>query len=847
MWVLPNRFYFTKWFYQTFHPKNYENPKFEPAQLLIKDYIKYDSPYRGILVYHGLGVGKTASSILATDSFVNHHKKVIVLLPSSLEPNYRKELNKFSTTGAFLRKKWYYVEAKTFEEQDLLQQEFKLTKTFLTEFDNKLWLPYLPKNLTSNQTTLYSQLTEPQREKADKLYQHIFNNRYTFIHYNGLNYKHLDKMENLFDDSIIVIDEVHTFISRVVNGGKIARRLYNLLIGAKNPKFVLLSGTPVINHPFELAYTLNLLRGPMTEYTVTTLKNKFLPPLNEIITSLDTLYHSIDTLELSPDATELTFTLLPKGYVRQSQASIEIVKGRTATPDGIVNHLKANYPINLRYKTNQYTAFPDKKETFAKYFLESEANAEQFMRRLQGIVSYYRISDEELFPKAFPMITKKIEMSPHQFQYYTEVRNTEIKQDEYMKRKKKQEDIFSTSSSYRAYSRMACNFVFPEEIPRPFPKEIKAKILRREIDIEQDDEEEDETPAAPDIQKLYEQELKQALAKLKANPTYLEGEGLYQCSPKLHTLLHDLANHPKAKSLLYSQFRTVEGLRLVKMVLENAGWVELDFKKQGNEWVIQDAKKVLDPIYDHKRFITFGDKDKTDLLINLFNADFKFLPPSIQSQLTHHKENLHGKLVSLLMISQSGAEGLNLRNVRYVYLLEPFWNQVRIDQVIGRAIRKRSHLELPPEERTVQVILYLSTFSPKQAKANKTIYFKDAGKTTDENILDLAARKNEIIQYLLGLMKSNAVDCIFHAEKNKVRCYMPPENAPPEYLAYKSDITQDSTLKPFALQEITKRIKGQAVLYNDTKYVKLPEQNILYDYHAYKYANVLIPIETLQS
>jgi hypothetical protein len=863
MWVLPNRFYFTKWFYQHFHPENYTKDKFDPSQQLIKDFITYDSPYRGILVYHGLGVGKTASSILATDGFVNHHKKVVILLPSSLEANYRKELEKFSTTGHLLRKKWYFVELTTLEQQDAVMQTFKLTKSFLTDNDNKLWLPYLPPTLTALKESTYKNLLEGQQEKAKQIYQHIFDQRYTFLHYNGLNYKQLDKLTHAFEDAIVVIDEVHTFISRVVNGGKVARRLYNMLIEQTNTKFVLLSGTPVINHPFELCYTLNLLRGPITEYRVTALKDQTLPDATTLLTNLGPIAQSIDTLELSPDNTSLTFTLLPTGFLRASPDSvtIELIKGKTLTPDKVIQQLKTIAPISIRYKTTEYTALPDKKEQFLQHFLDStdplhptikHDHAAQFMQRIQGIVSYYRIADEDLFPKPLPPIYKNIHMSPHQFQYYAEVRNKEIKQDEFLKKKRKQQDdLFKTTSSYRAYSRMACNYVFPEEIPRPFPKDIKLKILRKELDLEQEDTDEEEEPSAPtsaQTTKLYEQELKKTLSALQQNPEYLTGEKLYQSSPKLHTLLTDLTNRPTTKSLLYSQFRTVEGLRLVKMVLEAAGWVELDLKKQANEWVIQDAKHVLDPKYDHKRFITFGDKEKTDMLINLFNADLKFLPQSIQEQLKTYKqtENLRGKLASLLMISQSGAEGLNLRNVRYVYILEPFWNQVRIDQVIGRAIRKRSHLELPPEERNVQVIIYLATLSPKQLKANKTLQFKDNGQTTDETILALATRKNEIIQYFLTLLKSNAVDCVFHAAQNKplqhgYRCYMPPENIPHHQLAYKPNLQDDSSLKPFGLTELTKTIKGQAVLYNNKKYVKLPNDDSLYDYQAYIHARALMP------
>ena len=61
-----------------------------------------------------------------------------------------------------------------------------------------------------------------------------------------------------------------------------------------------------------------------------------------------------------------------------------------------------------------------------------------------------------------------------------------------------------------------------------------------------------------------------------------------------------------------------------------------------------------------------------------------------------------------MIISSAGAEGISLSCVRQVHILEPFWNYVRIDQVLGRAIRMKSHLNLPKEDRNVEQYLYLS-------------------------------------------------------------------------------------------------------------------------------------------
>ncbi len=56
-----------------------------------------------------------------------------------------------------------------------------------------------------------------------------------------------------------------------------------------------------------------------------------------------------------------------------------------------------------------------------------------------------------------------------------------------------------------------------------------------------------------------------------------------------------------------------------------------------------------------------------------------------------------------LIISAAGREGINLRGVRNVFLLEPGWNNANKMQALARAIRFRSHEHLPPDERNVTV------------------------------------------------------------------------------------------------------------------------------------------------
>ena len=77
---------------------------------------------------------------------------------------------------------------------------------------------------------------------------------------------------NPFDNKVIIVDEAHNFVSRIVNKmGKpdsLNQRLYEYLMTAENCRIVLLTGTPIINYPNEIGILFNILRGYIKTFTV---------------------------------------------------------------------------------------------------------------------------------------------------------------------------------------------------------------------------------------------------------------------------------------------------------------------------------------------------------------------------------------------------------------------------------------------------------------------------------------------------------------------------------------------------------------------------------------------------
>jgi hypothetical protein len=181
----------------------------------------------------------------------------------------------------------------------------------------------------------------------------------------------------------------------------------------------------------------------------------------------------------------------------------------------------------------------------------------------------------------------------------------------------------------------------------------------------------------------------------------------------------------KGPVLLYTNYVLMEGLEIFKIYLNQFGFSKYKDNKSG---------------IDKYRYAEFhGGIDKNERQIN--------------KEVYNKTENKDGSIIKIMMISPAGAEGISLRNTREVHIMEPYWNEVRIEQMIGRAIRYCSHKDLPLEERVVLVYRYISV------RTNNKI-------TTDQYINKKALEKENLINSYLNAVKEAAIDCVLFQSQN---------------------------------------------------------------------------------
>lgn len=830
-----------------------------PYQKLIRDYLMIETPYRGILLYHGLGSGKTCTSIAVAESLMSY-KKVWVLTPASLQKNYRSELRKCGDPIYAFEQHW---REKNLNDQSRAEAKALSISDGFLDRTGKFFVTVAGENPN------FKDLPKTAQDIIKAQIEDIIGQRFNFINYNGLSSKNIDKFvqkpdenghfpENPFNNSVVIIDEVHNLISRIVNSSEISRRVYDAVYTATDCKIVGLSGTPVINRPNEIAFLMNLLRGPIERITIPFAKATAWD--EEKMKMAFKALPDVDTIEFNAVKKYVLLTRNPPHFQSVyneagDRVAVRYMKDIPFVPlamdwvqtwaTKMTAEIGADIAVD-RVSTENLECLPTKYEEFANLFLDglNIKNALLFGKRIQGLVSYFKGADERLIPKRVDddKMLEKVPMSPEQFVQYLDVRFAEIKADA-----KKALSMNDDGGSYRVISRLACNFAVPPEL----------KVLTKTVTKEYKDVvKETDVPDKPEI-----------LAALKANPAkYLSAKALEQYSPKLLKMLINIEETRKSggdvwpNQFIYSQYRQLEGLGVFSAVLDANGWQPYKITNKNGQW--QEDEMDDKPAYAF--FSGEEPEDMREMMRQILNNRYEdTFPPSLKTSI----EKRGKKLLCMLMATSSGAEGITLANVRHVHIMEPHWTPARHDQVIGRAIRICSHATLPMSERTVRISFYLSVISPTQAKGadgpNVVAVRKsdmevkryegdppvETFMSTDEYLYEKVYEKAKVNQRISVLLKQSAVDCEVHRklhsrEKPQISCMRFDTTATGEDLAFKPNIKTDDLDETYLRNMTRKKRRLQKLKIKGIVYLMDPDSKEIFDGEAFEDNNRLMRIGT---
>ena len=218
------------------------NAEFElaPHQMFVRNFMSFQTPYNGLLLYHGLGSGKTCSAISVAEEMrdymrqVGISKRIIVVASPNVQTNFKKQLfdpnqldeaewrktgiwNIRACTGNKFLSEINPMNMKGLTKEKVVSQVKRIINS------SYLFLGYIEfANYIRKKSDIGSDISAEKREKLMKL-----------------------KLNRFFSNRLIIIDEVHNIRMTDDNKDKrVAVELTKLVDNVPNLRLLLLSQHP---------------------------------------------------------------------------------------------------------------------------------------------------------------------------------------------------------------------------------------------------------------------------------------------------------------------------------------------------------------------------------------------------------------------------------------------------------------------------------------------------------------------------------------------------------------------------------------------------------------------------
>lgn len=212
--------------------------------------------------------------------------------------------------------------------------------------------------------------------------------------------------------------------------------------------------------------------------------------------------------------------------------------------------------------------------------------------------------------------------------------------------------------------------------------------------------------------------------EIKGN-SYLKRENIKKYSCKISKILEIIKNSPGI-IFIFSNYVEKSGTKLLSDALLQNGYSKFGSRIEGKKIAVFDGT------------ITLKRKEKLLKEIN-------------------DPKNKNGDYIKIIIGSPSVSEGISFKNIRQIHILEPYWNLSRIDQIIGRGIRYKSHENLKEKDRRVDIFLHVAIFDKKNEDSSIDIFkYK------------ISQKKDFLIKNIEHIIKKVSIDCKLNKKRNKI-------------------------------------------------------------------------------
>jgi superfamily II DNA or RNA helicase len=696
------------------------------SQELARNFMHLDTPYRSLLIFHGLGTGKTCLAITIAETYKKFvektGRKIVVILSRSIYENFLKEMYNFKQEQ---KENKYKLERGSMQcAGDVYHTPEYLTPKERVKLRNKKVFEYydiLTYGTVKNtfEKIIRKYYPELSKGKKFKLTPQIIQKyiQDPFV---------IEKIRRIFNNRLIIVDEIHNMRDSLKEDEKFGSKLIEeyLKIGERN-KLVLLTATPIYNQLWEITYLLNLLR--MND------KQSLIPD-----NLFDKRDYELD--DINPEKLQLL-----ADYSR-----------------GYVSYLRGENPINFPQKV-----FPTHPTYFPNYPFDYSGKS------YDNKMYKYRKS-------VIPLI--HTQLNPKQLFYFKSLIfgleiNPQMEQKE---------------ERFHSRGKFISNIIFPgeeEEISfNPNTNTIRHHFDKNDKNIRYGSKGFDETFFLPEnTKKTYNPILETAFvdyyidtnnsnsnqSSSQLNKVFFLDHRVLPCfSLKYYQILQDIRSHPNDLIFIYSEYRK-SGVYPICMMLEYYGYKRetIDNTNQRNLLQLEERKKDL----SYMKHKTTG---KSYILLE---GDIGTIDRAKLVDKFNDPSNKNAEKIHIIIGTKVMGEGIDMKNIRQIHILNPWFNFSRMDQVIGRGVRHCSHINVEPSDRNVLIKIYGSSCVPyqmileKEQRNNENIndiyntpiilpteindeepYIER--ETTDEYIYRLALEKDYLFQKIFKVLKKNSID-----------------------------------------------------------------------------------------
>ena len=637
--------------------------KINNTQKFLKNFISPYTPYNSLLVYHGVGVGKTCASISIAENFnklmKNDIKKIYILVPPSIEENFKsqiidiskldksnEEIKKQCTTDTYLNDKLINKLKKIRDENGKMDYNLinKIVKRIIKK--NYEFLGYerfVNMIIDIEKNELYDfKITQKRSRTSLKDKKLLINNR----------------IKELFSDTIMIIDEAHNITMKThIPEKKIRIRIKKTLKGGSD-----------INSSFDDESIEEKLEDNITSIREKERKNenlgkKFPPVLRKVLKTAENIKLVLLTATPMFNRAEEIVDLVNYLLINDKRSIIKIndifkngditAKGENILINkisGYVSYLRGENPINFPQKLYPLDNFKGKYPV-----LDIKGN------NLNRKINFLKIVD--------------CEMTGFQWEIYKR----------YFYKTNNESSFFDTIGL------QICNMVFNN--------------LPKGDNINNDNIKYIENHYGTKGFKNFIDAMITSNKKLKINfkedefKDIFRMENLKNYSSKIYKLVKGIEKS-KGICFIYSQFKWA-GVYVISIVLELLGYTNY-----GNVNILDSKLKIKK---NGKKYLLITGDSNEDFL------KYK----------KHEHNNKDGDLLKVILGTKAAGEGLNILYVREVHILEPWYHLNRLEQVVGRGIRNCSHKDLDVKERNVTVYLYcVSEPNVNKGKIRETLDMK---------------------------------------------------------------------------------------------------------------------------